>query len=239
MAADARQRRRITNGANRDDEQEIRTIGVGHGGRAASACASRAAARAPQTPPPAMPAPPDVKIETVNLAPGIYMLIGRGGNIGLTVGVDGAAIIDDQFADMAPKIRAAVAMLVGPAGEVRDQYAPARRSHRRQRCLRQGRRGDHRAGKRAQAPRHRAGESVHQRSPSRRARARRCRWSRSPTRRRCISTTTTSSSRTCRTRTPRPTSSIRFRKANIVHMGDCSSADSRSSTATPAARSTA
>jgi glyoxylase-like metal-dependent hydrolase (beta-lactamase superfamily II) len=39
------------------------------------------------------------------------MLTGRGGNVGLTVGVDGAAIIDDQFADMAPKIRAAVAML--------------------------------------------------------------------------------------------------------------------------------
>jgi len=59
-----------------------------------------------------MPVPPaDVKIETVSLAPGIYMLNGRGGNVGLTVGVDGAAIIDDQFADMAPKIRAAVAML--------------------------------------------------------------------------------------------------------------------------------
>jgi glyoxylase-like metal-dependent hydrolase (beta-lactamase superfamily II) len=55
--------------------------------------------------------PPDVKIETTELAPGIYMLTGRGGNIGLTVGVDGAAIIDDQFADMAPKIRAAVATL--------------------------------------------------------------------------------------------------------------------------------
>jgi glyoxylase-like metal-dependent hydrolase (beta-lactamase superfamily II) len=64
-----------------------------------------------QTPPAPMPAPPDVKIETVNVAPGIYMLVGRGGNVGLTVGVDGAAIIDDQFADMAPKIRAAVAML--------------------------------------------------------------------------------------------------------------------------------
>ena len=49
-----------------------------------------------------------MKIETVSVAPGIYMLMGRGGNIGLTVGVDGAAIIDDQFADMAPKIRAAV-----------------------------------------------------------------------------------------------------------------------------------
>jgi len=56
-------------------------------------------------------APPDVKIETVSISPGIYMLVGRGGNIGLTVGVDGAAIIDDQFADMVPKIRAAVALL--------------------------------------------------------------------------------------------------------------------------------
>ncbi len=64
-----------------------------------------------QTPIVEMPRPEDVKIETVSLAPGIYMLNGRGGNVGLTVGVDGAAIIDDQFADMAPKIRAAVAML--------------------------------------------------------------------------------------------------------------------------------
>jgi cyclase len=70
------------------------------------------AQQAPPAAPAAMPAPPpDVKIETVSIAPGIYMLVGRGGNIGLTVGVDGAAIIDDQFADMNPKIRAAVAML--------------------------------------------------------------------------------------------------------------------------------
>ena len=68
-------------------------------------------ALAQQTPPAPMPAPADTKIETVNLAPGIYVLIGRGGNIGLTVGTDGAAIIDDQFADMVPKIRAAVALL--------------------------------------------------------------------------------------------------------------------------------
>jgi len=68
-------------------------------------------ALAQQAPPAPMPAPPDTKIETVNLAPGIYVLIGRGGNIGLTVGTDGAAIIDDQFADMVPKIRAAVALL--------------------------------------------------------------------------------------------------------------------------------
>ncbi len=81
---------------------------------AAAAQAQQAAA-----PPaaPAMPAPQDVKIETVSIAPGIYMLVGRGGNIGLTVGIDGAAIIDDQFADMAPKIRAAVAMLQRQARE--------------------------------------------------------------------------------------------------------------------------
>jgi cyclase len=78
---------------------------------ASIAVLAAAAAQAQQTPPPAMPAPQDVKIETVSLAPGIYMLVGRGGNIGLTVGVDGAAVIDDQFADMNPKIRAAVAML--------------------------------------------------------------------------------------------------------------------------------
>jgi glyoxylase-like metal-dependent hydrolase (beta-lactamase superfamily II) len=68
-----------------------------------------------QQPPPAIPpptpVPEDAKIETVAVAPGIYMLKGKGGNIGLTVGVDGAAIIDDQFADMNPKIRAAIAML--------------------------------------------------------------------------------------------------------------------------------
>jgi cyclase len=70
------------------------------------------AQQAPPAAPAAMPAPPpDVKIETVSIAPGIYMLVGRGGNIGLTVGVDGAAIIDDQFADMNPKIRAAIALL--------------------------------------------------------------------------------------------------------------------------------
>jgi len=60
---------------------------------------------------PAVQKPENVAIETVNVAPGIYMLVGRGGNIGLTVGTDGAAIIDDQFADMVPKIRSAVALL--------------------------------------------------------------------------------------------------------------------------------
>lgn len=75
------------------------------------AFAGATAAFAQQTPPAPMPTPPDVKVETVAVAPGIYMLVGRGGNVGLTVGRDGAAIIDDQFDDMAPKLRAAIAML--------------------------------------------------------------------------------------------------------------------------------
>ncbi len=74
-------------------------------GLVAAGCAAGALAQQAPTP------PPDVRIETAEVVPGIYVLFGRGGNIGLTVGVDGAAIIDDQFADMVPKIRAAVALL--------------------------------------------------------------------------------------------------------------------------------
>lgn len=76
-----------------------------------TAVAFSSAALAQQSPPAPMPAPPDVKVETVSVAPGIYMLVGRGGNVGVTVGPDGAAIIDDQFDDMNPKLRAAVALL--------------------------------------------------------------------------------------------------------------------------------
>lgn len=85
----------------------VRTALISMAFGAASVQAQQATAAAPAMPAP----PPDVKIETVSIAPGIYMLVGRGGNIGLTVGVDGAAIIDDQFADMNGKIRAAVALL--------------------------------------------------------------------------------------------------------------------------------
>src|SRR5689334_13067978 len=71
------------------------------------------AAQAQQAPAaPAGPAPPpDPGVQTVAVAPGIWMLTGRGGNIGVSVGTDGAAIIDDKFADNAPNIRAAIALL--------------------------------------------------------------------------------------------------------------------------------
>ena len=52
-----------------------------------------------------------VEIETLSVAPGVYMLTGRGGNIGVSVGVDGVFLIDDQFAPLTPKIHAAVAAL--------------------------------------------------------------------------------------------------------------------------------
>ncbi len=53
----------------------------------------------------------DVQIETVKVADGIYMLIGRGGNIGVSVGDDCAFLIDDQFAPLTEKILAAVAKI--------------------------------------------------------------------------------------------------------------------------------
>lgn len=52
---------------------------------------------------------PQVAVE--DLGDGLYMLIGRGGNVGLSVGDDGAFLIDDQYAPMTPAIAAAVAQL--------------------------------------------------------------------------------------------------------------------------------
>jgi glyoxylase-like metal-dependent hydrolase (beta-lactamase superfamily II) len=50
----------------------------------------------------------DVRIETVEVAPGIYMLVGRGGNIGVSVGEDGVFLIDDQYAPLTDKVVAAI-----------------------------------------------------------------------------------------------------------------------------------
>jgi glyoxylase-like metal-dependent hydrolase (beta-lactamase superfamily II) len=51
----------------------------------------------------------DVEIRSVYVANGVYMLQGRGGNIGLSVGEDGPFLVDDQFAPLTAKIQAAVA----------------------------------------------------------------------------------------------------------------------------------
>ena len=50
-----------------------------------------------------------IEITTQRLSDTLYMLAGAGGNIGLSVGPDAVFVIDDQFAPMAPKIRAAIA----------------------------------------------------------------------------------------------------------------------------------
>lgn len=51
----------------------------------------------------------DVQIQTVKVADGVYMLMGRGGNMGLSVGDDGAFLVDDQYAPLTDKIKAAIA----------------------------------------------------------------------------------------------------------------------------------
>jgi cyclase len=52
-----------------------------------------------------------VEIKTTLVAGKVYMLEGRGGNIGVSVGPDGILIVDDQFAPLADKIKAALAKL--------------------------------------------------------------------------------------------------------------------------------
>jgi cyclase len=55
--------------------------------------------------------PADVKITAENLASGVDVLFGQGGNIGVSHGPDGTVLIDDQFAPLTPKIQAAVTAL--------------------------------------------------------------------------------------------------------------------------------
>jgi glyoxylase-like metal-dependent hydrolase (beta-lactamase superfamily II) len=52
-----------------------------------------------------------VEIKTVHVAGNIYMLQGAGGNIGVSAGVDGILIVDDQYAPLADKIEAALKKL--------------------------------------------------------------------------------------------------------------------------------
>ncbi|HEX5876688.1 MAG TPA: MBL fold metallo-hydrolase [Pyrinomonadaceae bacterium] len=49
-----------------------------------------------------------VEIKATKVAGNVYMLQGAGGNIGVSVGDDGILIVDDQYAPVADKIRAAL-----------------------------------------------------------------------------------------------------------------------------------
>ena len=47
-------------------------------------------------------------VKTEMISPNLYVLFGTGGNIGVSVGEDAVFVIDDQYAQMAPKIAAAI-----------------------------------------------------------------------------------------------------------------------------------
>ena len=72
-----------------------------------------------------------VAITSQPLAPGVAVLFGMGGNIGVSYGPDGTVLIDDQFAPLNAKIVAAVAAL--GAGPVR--YVQIGRASCRERVL--------------------------------------------------------------------------------------------------------
>lgn len=52
-----------------------------------------------------------VQVRAAPIGKGIYMLTGAGGNIGLSIGEDGAFLVDDQYAQLSEKILAAVKQL--------------------------------------------------------------------------------------------------------------------------------
>ncbi len=53
----------------------------------------------------------NVTIKTIPVSNSVYMLVGQGGNIGVSVGDDGVFVIDDQFARLTPKILDAIKKL--------------------------------------------------------------------------------------------------------------------------------
>lgn len=52
-----------------------------------------------------------VEVKAEQVAPGVAVLFGAGGNIGVSYGVDGNVLIDDQYAPLVPKVVAAVKTL--------------------------------------------------------------------------------------------------------------------------------
>jgi len=52
-----------------------------------------------------------VEVKAEKVADGLWMLTGAGGNIGVSAGPDGVFLVDDQYAPLTDKIRAAVAAL--------------------------------------------------------------------------------------------------------------------------------
>lgn len=55
----------------------------------------------------------DVTVKTQKINGSVTMLQGRGGNVGASIGADGMLIVDDDFAQVAPKIAEALKTLAG------------------------------------------------------------------------------------------------------------------------------
>ena len=56
-----------------------------------------------------------IQVRTVPVAGGVFMLMAAGGNIGVSAGTDGVFLVDDQYAPLTEKIRAAIgAISSGP-----------------------------------------------------------------------------------------------------------------------------
>ncbi len=53
----------------------------------------------------------EVTVKTQKITGGVYMLQGRGGNVGASVGADGILIVDDDYAQVTPKIAEALKAL--------------------------------------------------------------------------------------------------------------------------------
>lgn len=60
-----------------------------------------------------------IEVSAEKAGPGVYVLRARGGNIGAVVGEDGVFLVDDQFAPLTEKIRAALKKLPGGQAPVR------------------------------------------------------------------------------------------------------------------------
>jgi len=65
----------------------------------------------PAAPAAAQQAPDTVRVRAVPVGEGVWMLTGSGGNVGVSAGEDGVFLVDDQYAPMTERIRAAVATL--------------------------------------------------------------------------------------------------------------------------------
>lgn len=59
----------------------------------------------------AAPDPAQLEIASREIAPGLHLLTGAGGNMLLLVGEDGPVLVDDSFAPTSPRLRAAVALV--------------------------------------------------------------------------------------------------------------------------------